>query len=107
FQPSLVPVGTIAFIGLAAALCASSGATFALVAKVAPVEKVGAVTGLVGAAGGLGGFIPPLLMGAVYQLEGTYGLGFALLALTALLTLLFTLGPVRRGVQARAAASSP
>lgn len=106
FQPSLVPVGTIAFLGLAAALGASSGATFALVSKVAPVEKVGAVTGLVGAAGGLGGFIPPLLMGAVYQLEGTYGLGFGLLALTALLTLLFTLGPVRRGVQARAAASS-
>lgn len=106
FQPGLVPVGTIAFLGLAAGLGASSGATFALVSKVAPVEKVGAVTGLVGAAGGLGGFIPPLLMGAVYQLEGTYGLGFALLALTALLTLLFTLGPVRRGVQARATAST-
>ncbi|WP_435737305.1 MFS transporter [Cellulosimicrobium sp. PMB13] len=106
FQPSLVPVGTIAFLGLAAALGASSGATFALVAKVAPPDKVGAVTGLVGAAGGLGGFIPPLLMGAVYQLEGTYGLGFGLLALTALATLLFTLGPVRRGVRAREAAAS-
>jgi len=106
FQPSLVPVGTVAFLGLAAALGASSGATFALVADVAPVEKVGAVTGLVGAAGGLGGFIPPLLMGAVYQLNGTYGLGFALLAVTALVTLLFTLGPVRRGVRARASASA-
>jgi NNP family nitrate/nitrite transporter-like MFS transporter len=105
FQPDLVPVGTIAFLGLAAALGASSGATFALVAKVAPPDKVGAVTGLVGAAGGLGGFIPPLLMGAVYQLEGTYGLGFGLLALTALATLLFTLGPVRRGVRAREAAA--
>ncbi len=104
FQPSLVPVGTIAFLGLAAGLGASSGATFALVADVAPVDKVGAVTGLVGAAGGLGGFIPPLLMGAVYQLNGTYGLGFALLAVTALVTLLFTLGPVRRGVRSRAAA---
>ena len=107
FQPSLVPVGTVAFLGLAAALGASSGATFALVSKVAPVEKVGAVTGLVGAAGGLGGFIPPLLMGAVYQLDGTYGLGFALLAVTALVTLLFTLGPVRRGVRARAEAATP
>jgi NNP family nitrate/nitrite transporter-like MFS transporter len=105
FQPDLVPVGTVAFLGLAAALGASSGATFALVAQVAPVEKVGAVTGLVGAAGGLGGFIPPLLMGAVYQLNGTYGIGFALLALTALGTLLFALGPVRRGVRARAAAA--
>jgi len=106
FQPDLVPVGTVAFLGLAAALGASSGATFALVAKVAPPDKVGGVTGLVGAAGGLGGFIPPLLMGAVYQLEGTYGIGFGLLALTALATLLFTLGPVRRGVQARAASAA-
>ncbi|MFC8922435.1 nitrate/nitrite transporter [Cellulosimicrobium sp. NPDC057127] len=106
FEPDLVPVGTLAFLGLAAALGASSGATFALVAKVAPPDKVGGVTGLVGAAGGLGGFIPPLIMGAVYQLEGDYGIGFALLALTGLATLLFTLGPVRRGARARSAAPS-
>nr|WP_030150222.1 MFS transporter [Oerskovia turbata] len=99
FQPDLVPVGTVAFLGLAVGLGASSGATFELVAKVAPQDKVGAVTGLVGAAGGLGGFIPPLIMGAVYQLNGDYGLGFAALAVTALLTLLFTLGPVRRGTR--------
>ncbi|WP_125773067.1 MFS transporter [Antribacter gilvus] len=99
FQPGLVPVGTLAFLGLAAALGASSGATFALVAKVAPPDKVGAVTGVVGAAGGLGGFVPPLIMGAVYQLEGDYGIGFALLAATGLATLLFTLGPVRNGVR--------
>ncbi|MFD6443503.1 nitrate/nitrite transporter [Promicromonospora sp. NPDC060204] len=100
FKPGLVPVGTIAFLGLAAALGASSGATFALVAKVAPADKVGAVTGIVGAAGGLGGFVPPLIMGAVYQLNGDYGVGFALLAATGLATLLFTLGPVRRGARA-------
>ncbi|MFJ4108911.1 MULTISPECIES: MFS transporter [Oerskovia] len=99
FQPDLVPLGTVAFLGLAAGLGASSGATFELVAKVAPQDKVGAVTGLVGAAGGLGGFIPPLIMGAVYQLNGDYGLGFAALAVTALVTLLFTLGPVRRGTR--------
>jgi len=99
FQPGLVPIGTVAFLGLAAALGASSGATFALVAKVAPADKVGAVTGVVGAAGGLGGFVPPLIMGAVYQLEGDYGIGFGLLALTALLTLLFTLGPVRKATR--------
>ncbi|ACQ81052.1 major facilitator superfamily MFS_1 [Beutenbergia cavernae DSM 12333] len=97
--PALVPLGTIGFLGLAAALGASSGATFALVAKVAPADKVGGVTGLVGAAGGLGGFIPPLIMGAVYQLDGTYGLGLGLLALTALLTVFFTLGPVRRAAR--------
>lgn len=104
-KPDLVPVGTVAFLGMAVALGASSGATFALVAAVAPPEKVGAVTGLVGAAGGLGGFVPPLLMGVVYQLNGDYDLGFALLALTALGTLLFTLGPVRAGVRRRTGAA--
>lgn len=59
----LMPWGTLAFLGLAAVLGASSGACFALVAKITPVPKVGAVTGIVGAAGGLGGFIPPLVMG--------------------------------------------
>ncbi|WP_052366944.1 MFS transporter [Paraoerskovia marina] len=96
FQPSLFPVGTIAFLTMAAALGASSGATFALVSDLAPPDKVGGVTGLVGAAGGLGGFIPPLIMGAVYGAQGDYDIGFILLAVTALATLLFTLGPVRR-----------
>lgn len=96
FEPALVPGATIAFLAMAAALGASSGATFALVSDLAPADKVGGVTGLVGAAGGLGGFIPPLLMGAVYGVNGDYNIGFILLGVTALLTLLFTLGPVRR-----------
>jgi NNP family nitrate/nitrite transporter-like MFS transporter len=92
----LLPAGTVAFLGLAALLGASSGATFALVARLAPAEKVGAVTGLVGAAGGLGGFIPPLVMGAVYDVVGDYSLGLALLGVACLGTALFTRGPVRR-----------
>jgi MFS transporter, NNP family, nitrate/nitrite transporter len=92
----LIPAGTVAFLGLAAFLGASSGATFALVARLAPAEKVGAVTGLVGAAGGLGGFIPPLVMGAVFDAVGDYSLGLALLAVACLGTALFTHGPVRR-----------
>ncbi|WP_432870437.1 MFS transporter [Microbispora rosea] len=63
FTPGLAPVGTVAFLSMAAALGAGSGATFALVALLAPANKVGSVTGVVGAAGGLGGFVPPLLMG--------------------------------------------
>jgi NNP family nitrate/nitrite transporter-like MFS transporter len=59
FTPDLRPWGTIAFLSMAAALGAGSGATFALVGKGAPASKVGSVTGLVGAAGGLGGFVPP------------------------------------------------
>src|SRR4029078_4554990 len=70
FTPDLAPVGTIAFLSMAAALGAGSGATFALVALLAPANMVGSATGVVGAAGGLGGFVPPLVMGALY---GQYG----------------------------------
>ncbi|MER7010928.1 MFS transporter [Saccharopolyspora sp. NPDC000359] len=84
FELPLVPVGTTAFLGLAAVLGAGAGAVFALVAKLAPADQVGAVTGLVGAAGGLGGFFPPLAMGAIYGASGQYTWGFVLLALAAL-----------------------
>ncbi|HEY0637914.1 MAG TPA: MFS transporter [Pseudonocardiaceae bacterium] len=96
----LVPTGTIAFLGLAVTLGASSGACFALVAKLAPAQKVGAVTGIVGAAGGLGGFVPPLVMGVVYGSSGDYSIGLALLAVVALATAAFTWWPVRRSVHA-------
>ena len=87
---NLLPAGTVAFLGLAATLGASSGACFALVAKVAPREKVGAVTGVVGAAGGLGGFVPPLVMGAIYGALGEYSIGLLLLAVVALAAAAYT-----------------
>jgi MFS transporter, NNP family, nitrate/nitrite transporter len=93
--PDLMPVGTIAFLSMAAALGAGSGATFALVSRSAPPNQVGSVTGLVGAAGGLGGFVPPLVMGAVHGQTGSYGVGLALLAIVAAATLLLTLTIVR------------
>jgi NNP family nitrate/nitrite transporter-like MFS transporter len=92
----LMPLGTVAFLGLAAALGAASGATFALVARVAPAEKVGAVTGVVGAAGGLGGFVPPLVMGAIYGATGGYGLGLLALAVVALAAAAYTWIVLRR-----------
>lgn len=85
--PSLSPAGTLAFLGMAAALGTASGAVFALVAQQAPLNKVGAVTGLVGAAGGLGGFIPPLLMGSTYGGRGSYALGLVALGVVAVLVL--------------------
>jgi NNP family nitrate/nitrite transporter-like MFS transporter len=98
FTPSLMPVGTIAFLSMAAALGAGSGAVFALVAKLAPGNKVGSVTGMVGAAGGLGGFVPPLVMGALYGAFSSYALGLAALAVVAATTLVFTATVVRRSV---------
>ncbi|GAA4959644.1 MFS transporter [Actinoplanes utahensis] len=96
FTPGLAPVGTIAFLATAAALGAGSGATFALVAQVAPASQVGAVTGVVGAAGGLGGFVPPLVMGAIYGRFQSYALGLALLGVVALAALLLDILSVER-----------
>jgi NNP family nitrate/nitrite transporter-like MFS transporter len=94
--PDLSPLGTIAFLVMAAALGAASGAVFALVAQLTAPDKVGSVTGVVGAAGGLGGFVPPLLMGSVYDSNGSYAIGLMLLSAVAAATLLFTMTAVRK-----------
>jgi MFS transporter, NNP family, nitrate/nitrite transporter len=94
-----MPVATIAFLGLAAALGAAAGACFALVAKVVPPPQVGATTGIVGAAGGLGGFFPPLVMGVVRSATGDYTLGYLLLAATAAIATAFTWFVVRRATR--------
>ncbi|MFF6813665.1 MFS transporter [Streptomyces sp. NPDC012403] len=107
FTPALAPVGTVAFLSLAAALGAGSGAVFALVALLAPANKVGSVTGVVGAAGGLGGFLPPLVMGALYGAYGSYAVGLVLLALVAAAALAHTATGVRSGVTARVPAGRP
>jgi MFS transporter, NNP family, nitrate/nitrite transporter len=94
--PPLDGIGTVAFLVMAAALGAGSGATFALIARATDPSRVGGVTGLVGAAGGLGGFVPPLIMGYVYGRTDSYAIGLWLLSATAALTLLLTLTVVRR-----------
>ena len=95
-SPDLAPVGTIAFLTMAAALGAASGAVFALVARSSPPNKVGAVTGVVGAAGGLGGFIPPLVMGAVYGQFASYAAGLLALTGVALVVLALSAQIARR-----------
>ncbi len=107
FTPTLMPIGTIAFLAMAAALGAGSGATFAFVAKVAPATKVGSVSGLVGAAGGLGGFVPPLVMGFIYGRTGSYSLGLILLAVVAAATLVLTMTMARRTSSSQRADSAP
>ncbi|HBF81576.1 MAG TPA: MFS transporter, partial [Streptomyces sp.] len=67
FDPPLNPLGTIALLCMAAGLGTASGSVFALVSQVTPQAQVGSVTGIVGAMGGLGGFVPPLVMGAIYS----------------------------------------
>jgi NNP family nitrate/nitrite transporter-like MFS transporter len=101
FTPALAPVGTIAFLAMAAALGAGSGAVFALVAMIAPADKVGSVTGVVGAAGGLGGFVPPLVMGFIFGRWHNYGAGLVGLALVAAAALLLAATAVSVALAAR------
>ena len=102
FQPPIVPA-TVAFLTMAAALGLGNGAVFALVGTRVPAAQVGSVTGVVGAAGGLGGFLPPIVMGLVYQATGDYAIGLMLLSDVALAGLVFTAWRLGPGAQARAA----
>ncbi|MGD9988522.1 MFS transporter [Pseudonocardia sp.] len=103
----LLPAETIAFLGMAAALGAATGAVFALVARMVPAERVGLVTGVVGAAGGLGGFFPPLVMGLVHGLTSSYLVGFVLLAATSATAAAATATAVRRRASVGARAAQP
>ena len=96
FDPALHPGGTVALLGLAAALGASSGAVFALVARVTPQPQVGSVTGIVGAVGGLGGFLPPLVMGSIYGAKHSYSIGLMLLSDLALAAMVYAAVRMRR-----------
>ncbi|MEP0546945.1 MAG: MFS transporter [Rhodothermales bacterium] len=79
FEPDIV-TATVGFLTIAAALGVGNGAVFALVGRRSPAGTVGSVTGLVGAAGGLGGFLPPIIMGLVFQATGSYAIGLMLLS---------------------------
>ncbi|WP_419995665.1 nitrate/nitrite transporter [Streptomyces boninensis] len=95
FDPKLNPMGTIALLVMAAGLGTASGSVFALVSQVTPQPQVGSVTGIVGAIGGLGGFVPPLVMGAIYSSKGSYSIGFMLLAMMALAGCVYAYGRMR------------
>jgi NNP family nitrate/nitrite transporter-like MFS transporter len=89
FEPGMLGI-TIGFLGSAAALGAGNGAVFKLVADLFPRES-GTVAGLVGAAGGLGGFFPPLVLGIVRDVTGSYAIAFMLLSEFALSCLIVNL----------------
>jgi MFS transporter, NNP family, nitrate/nitrite transporter len=59
-----------------------NGSVFQLVPQRFP-GSVGILTGVVGAAGGLGGFLLPSLLGTLKDQTGSFGTGFAILALLA------------------------
>ncbi|MBT2440252.1 NarK/NasA family nitrate transporter [Streptomyces sp. ISL-36] len=95
FDPPLNPGGTVALLCMAAGLGTASGSVFALVSQVTPQPQVGSVTGIVGAMGGLGGFVPPLVMGAIYSAKDSYSIGFMLLSDLALAGCVYAYGRMR------------
>ncbi|GAA1985453.1 MFS transporter [Catenulispora subtropica] len=95
FDPALSPGATVSLLGIAAALGTTAGAVFALVAQASPQAQVGSVTGIVGAVGGLGGFVPPLVMGAVYGAKHSYSIGLMLLADLALAAMVYGVARMR------------
>jgi NNP family nitrate/nitrite transporter-like MFS transporter len=107
-DPTLHPVGTVDFLAMAAGLGACSGSVFALVSRVTPQDRLGSATGIVGAVGGLGGFLPPLVMGAVYGRKGSYAVAFMLLSDLALAGCVYAFGRMRTaGVDDTRTAASP
>jgi NNP family nitrate/nitrite transporter-like MFS transporter len=82
-------LATIAFLGLAVCLGLGNGAVFSLLPARVPASAVGSATGVIGAAGGLGGFVPPILMGLVFQATGSYAVGLMLLSDVALAALVY------------------
>ena len=84
FKPDLAPLGTIAYLGIAATLGIGNGAIFAVIGHRCDEKNIGAVTGIVGAIGGLGGYFPPLIMGASYQLFHSYAAALLMLAVVSL-----------------------
>ena len=75
-----------------ACLGMGNGAVFQLVPQRFRAE-IGIATGVIGAVGGLGGFLLATLLGGMKQATGSFGPGFAVLALAAwgALVLLHTL----------------
>ncbi|MFO0842579.1 MAG: MFS transporter [Gemmataceae bacterium] len=80
--PSVGVALPLLFVGMGC-LGMGNGSVFQLVPQRFQKE-IGVITGVVGAAGGLGGFFLPTLLGQVKGWTGSFGLGFALFALTGL-----------------------
>ena len=105
-NPRIVPV-TIICLSMAFWLGLGNGAVFKIVPHRFP-HATGAVTGIVGAAGGLGGFFPPLVLGVVKDVSGTYVMAFVFLVAFAWMCAglaLMLAGSARAATAERAAAN--
>lgn len=84
-NPTLAPIGTVAYLSLAATLGVGNGAIFAIIGHRADSKLMGTITGFVGAAGGLGGYFPPLVMGLSLEFFGNYSVALSIFAAICLI----------------------
>jgi NNP family nitrate/nitrite transporter-like MFS transporter len=83
--PALTPMIGI-LVAAMVCLGLGNGAVFQLVPQCFR-RQIGIATGVVGAIGGLGGFMLPTMLGQFKQHTGSFGTGFVVLGIVALLTL--------------------
>lgn len=95
--PRIVSI-TIASLTLGVFLGAGNGAVFKIVPSEFP-QNAGAAAGIVGAAGGLGGFFPPIFVGFLKDVEGTYTYGFVGLLMLVAVSLALAVWLLRRAPQ--------
>ena len=81
FLPPLAIATFLIFLGMSC-LGMGNGSVFQLV-PLRFQKEIGVITGIVGAAGGLGGFFLPTILGFFKDVAGSYGIGFAMFAMTS------------------------
>lgn len=77
---------TTIIVALAVLVGLGNGIIFKMVPFVSS-GNTGAVTGFVGAMGGLGGYFPPIVLGLIKQMTGSYKIGIYLIAIFGIICL--------------------
>lgn len=103
----LTHTGTFAFLMMAVSLGLGTGAVFAVIGRAADPSQVGSVTGFVGAAGGLGGFVPPLILGALWEALHSYAVGLVALSAASAIAAVIALRIEKIGQSSPPSSPSP
>ncbi|MDO4897788.1 MAG: MFS transporter [Rothia sp. (in: high G+C Gram-positive bacteria)] len=89
--PESTGLNALLFVLLAIFVGFSTGTIYGWLGKVCRPQDTGTISGLVSAAGGLGGYLPPLIMGAVFTSTQDYFWGIMAFVLGCLLSIAVSL----------------
>lgn len=99
FTPSL-GLYTAGCLSIAVFAGIGNGAVFKLVPMYFS-KQAGIANGIISAMGGLGGFFPPLILSGVFSLTGQYSIGFILLSMAALSSMVIAVFLYQQGEGSR------